>query len=127
MRRPTRCARSCAAEQQVREQLYPVRFPAVFRQAVDCLTVPGVCALVGAAPLGTEVTLDMNSIMFGCTVMGIVEGQAVPRNFIPQLIDLYRRGQLPLEKIVKVYAFDELNEAVRDSESGRVVKEVPRL
>jgi aryl-alcohol dehydrogenase len=98
--------------------------PAVFRQAVDCLTVPGFCAVAGAAPLGTEVTLDMNSIMFGRTVMGIVEGGAVPKNFIPKLIELYRQGRLPLEKIVRFYAFDDINQAVSDAETGTVVKAV---
>jgi aryl-alcohol dehydrogenase len=98
--------------------------PAVFRQAVDCLTVPGVCAVAGASPLGTEVTFDMNSIMFGRTVMGIVEGQAVPKNFIPALIDLYRRGRFPIDRITRYYPFDEINRAVSDSESGRVVKAV---
>lgn len=100
--------------------------PAVFRQSVDCLTVPGTCGLVGAAPLGTEVTLDMNSIFFGRSVLGIVEGQAVPDLFIPVLVDLYRRGQLPLEKIVSFYPLDDIDRAVQDSESGRVVKAILR-
>ncbi len=100
--------------------------PAVFRQAVDCLAVPGLCGLLGAAPLGTEVTLDMNSIFFGRTVMGIVEGQSVPDIFIPKLIDLYRQGSLPLEKIVKFYALDEIEQAVADAEAGRVVKPILR-
>lgn len=100
--------------------------PNVFRQAVDCLAVPGVCALVGAPPLGTEVTLDMNSIMFGRTVMGVIEGQSVPDDFIPRLIELYRRGLLPLEKVVKYYGLDEINQAVSDSENGRVVKAILR-
>lgn len=68
----------------------------------------------------------MNSIMFGRTVMGIVEGQAVPDTFIPRLIDVYRRGRLPLEKIVRFYGLDEINQAVSDSENGRVVKAVIR-
>lgn len=100
--------------------------PAVFRQAVDCLTVPGVCGLVGAAPMGTEVTFDMNSIMFGRSVVGIIEGQSVPDHFIPKLVDLYRQGSLPLEKIVGFYAFDEIDQAVRDSENGKVVKAILR-
>lgn len=100
--------------------------PAVFRQAVDCLAVPGVCGLVGAAPLGTEVTLDMNNIMFGRTVTGIIEGQAVPDIFIPRLIDLYRQGRLPLEKFIRYYGLDDINQAVGDSENGRVVKAVVR-
>ena len=100
--------------------------PAVFRQAVDCLGIPGTCGLVGAAPLGTEVTLDMNSIFFGRTVLGIIEGQSVPDVFIPKLVDLYGQGRLPLEKIVRFYPLDEIDEAVRDAESGRVVKAILR-
>jgi aryl-alcohol dehydrogenase len=100
--------------------------PAVFRQAVDCLAVPGVCGLVGAAPLGTEVTLDMNSIMFGRTVVGIIEGQSVPDVFIPKLVELYCQGRLPIEKLVTFYKLDEIDQAVRDSESGKVIKAVLR-
>lgn len=100
--------------------------PAVFRQAVDCLAVPGVCGLVGAAPLGTEVTLDMNSIMFGRSVVGIIEGQSVPDVFIPTLVELHAQGRLPLEKIVAFYTLDEIDQAVRDSESGKVVKAILR-
>ncbi len=100
--------------------------PAVFRQAVDCLAVPGVCGLVGAAPLGTEVTLDMNSIMFGRTVVGIIEGQSVPDVFIPKLVELFRQGRLPLDKIITFYPLEDIGQAVRDSESGKVVKAVLR-
>ncbi|TXG79978.1 MAG: NAD(P)-dependent alcohol dehydrogenase [Rhodocyclaceae bacterium] len=100
--------------------------PAVFRQAVDCLAVPGVCGLVGAAPMGTEVTFDMNAIMFGRSIVGIIEGQSVPDHFIPKLVKLYQQGRLPLEKIVRFYTLDEIDQAVRDSESGKVVKAILR-
>jgi aryl-alcohol dehydrogenase len=42
----------------------------------------GVCGLIGAAPLGTEVTFDMNSILFGRTIRGIIEGDSIPDIFI---------------------------------------------
>lgn len=100
--------------------------PAVFRQAVDSLAVPGVCGLVGAAPMGTEVTFDMNAIFFGRTIVGIVEGQSVPDDFIPRLVDLHARGRLPLEKIVRFYPLDQIEQAVRDTEAGRVVKAILR-
>ena len=125
--------RSCNVVEEIQKlgggadfSLETTAIPAVFRQAVDCLTVPGVCGLVGAAPMGTEVTFDMNSIMFGRSVVGIIEGQSVPDHFIPKLVDLYRQGSLPLEKIVGFYAFDDIDQAVRDSESGKVVKAILR-
>ena len=98
--------------------------PTVFRQAVDSLTVTGVCGLVGAAPMGTEVSLDMNSIMFGRTVKGVVEGQSVPNLFIPILAELFRQGRFPLDKLVTFYPLGDVERAVRDSEEGKVVKAV---
>lgn len=98
--------------------------PSVFRQSVDCLKVTGCAALVGAAPMGTEVSLDMNSIMFGRTVKGVIEGDAVPTLFIPRLVELYKQGRLPLEKLVRFYPLSDIQQAVHDAEQGLVVKPV---
>jgi len=98
--------------------------PTVLRQAVDSLSATGVCALVGAAPFGTEVSLDMNSIMFGRTLKGVIEGDSIPRLFIPRLVELYRQGRFPMDKLVTYYPLDQVQQAVEDSESGRVVKAV---
>jgi len=98
--------------------------PQVFRHAVDCLTLMGVCGLVGGAPLGTEVSLDMNTILFGRTVRGVVEGDSVPDIFIPQLIDLYKMGRFPFDRLIRFYPFEEINKAAQDSEKGLVLKAV---
>ncbi|WP_085026225.1 NAD(P)-dependent alcohol dehydrogenase [Ensifer aridi] len=100
--------------------------PAVFRQAVDCLRLTGVCALVGAAALGTEVTFDMNSILFGRTIRGVIEGESVPDTFIPQLIELWKQGRFPFDKLIEFYDLDEINEACAASETGKVLKPVLR-
>jgi aryl-alcohol dehydrogenase len=100
--------------------------PKVFRQAVDALRITGVCGLVGASPLGTEVTFDMNGIMFGRTIRGIIEGDSVPDIFIPQLIELWRQGLFPFDRLIKFYPLDEINQAATDSESGAVLKPVLR-
>ena len=55
----------------------------------------------------------MNAIFFGRTVLGIVEGQSVPDDFIPRLVELHARGKLPLEKIVRFYPLDQIDQAVR--------------
>ena len=98
--------------------------PEVFRQAVDCLTFLGVCGLIGAAALGTEVTLDMNTILFGRTVRGIIEGDSVPDIFIPRLIELYAQGRFPLDRLIQPYPLDQINQAAEDSEQGGVWKPV---
>jgi aryl-alcohol dehydrogenase len=98
--------------------------PAVLRQAVDALNQGGTCGLIGAAALGTEVSLDMSSLLFGRSVRGIVEGDSVPRLFIPKLVELYRQGRFPFDKLIKTYAFEDINQAVEDSEKGTTLKPV---
>lgn len=101
--------------------------PQVFRQAVESLTLLGVCGLIGAAPLGTEVTFDMNSILFGRTIRGIIEGDSIPDIFIPQLIELYVQGRFPFDRLISFYNLGQINQAAADSQQGRTIKPVLRM
>jgi len=101
--------------------------PHVLRQAVDCLSTTGFCALVGMTPLGTEVKLDMNGILFGRGLRGVIEGEAVPQIFIPQMIELYRQGRFPIDRLVSYYDFKDINQAVEDLEKGKVLKGVLKM
>lgn len=100
--------------------------PAVFRQAVDVLDMLGMCGLVGVVPPGTEVSLNMELIMNGRRIMGIIEGDAVPDTFIPKLLDLYQQGRFPIDRLVTYYPLDEIQKAIEDMEAGRVLKPVLR-
>ncbi|KPJ88045.1 MAG: alcohol dehydrogenase [Spirochaetes bacterium DG_61] len=100
--------------------------PKVLRQAVDVLPRCGVCGLLGVVPPGTEVSLDMDSLMNGRTVRGIIEGDAIPDLFIPKLIELYSKGQFPFDRLITFYPFNEINQAVEDMEKGRVIKPILR-
>ena len=101
--------------------------PNVLRQAVDSLPRLGVCGLLGVVPPGTEVSLDMDLIMNGRTVRGVLAGDSVSDLFIPKLIDLYSQGRFPFDKLITFYPFDEINQAVEDMERGKVIKPVLRL
>jgi len=101
--------------------------PKVFRQAVDVLPRLGVCGLTGVVPPFTEVSLNMDLIMNGRTIKGILGGDAIPDLFIPKLIELYKQGRFPFDRLVTFYPFDEINRAVEDMEAGRVMKPVLRL
>ncbi|WP_260927586.1 NAD(P)-dependent alcohol dehydrogenase [Novosphingobium sp. 9] len=98
----------------------------VLEQAVDALSIPGTCGLIGAANMGVCASLDMNTLLFGRTVRGIIEGDSVPQVFIPQLIDLWSQGKFPFDKLVKFYPLEEINQAIADSESGVVLKPIVR-
>lgn len=100
--------------------------PAVLRQSVDVLRRRGVCGLLGAVAPGTEVTLDMDLLMNGRDVRGIIEGNAVPDLFLPRLLELHAQGRFPYTDLISTYDFDDINQAVEDMEQGRVIKPVLR-
>jgi aryl-alcohol dehydrogenase len=102
--------------------------PEVLQQAVYCTGPGGVCGLIGAPPFGTEVSLDVNQVLaLGRGLRGIVEGQSVPEVFLPRLIELWRQGRFPVERIMTHYRFEEIDQAARDAEDGKVVKPVLRM
>ncbi len=96
------------------------------RRAVDCLALLGTCGLIGGPPAGTEVTLDMNRLLFGRTVRGVLGGDSIPDLFIPYLIELYLTGRFPFDRLITFYPLREINQAADDSLQGRVVKPVLR-
>ena len=71
-------------------------------------------------------SLDIVNMLLGRSVVGIMGGDAIPDVFIPQLIDLYRQGRFPFDKMIRFYALDQINKAAEDSESGKTVKAVLR-
>ena len=102
--------------------------PQVFRQAVDCTAPTGTCGLIGSAASGTEASLDMNNLLaFGRTVRGIIEGDSVPGLFLPRLVELWRQGRFPVDRMMTYYDFDQIDEAARDAECGTVIKPVLRM
>lgn len=101
--------------------------PAVYRQAFDSLHMVGQCILLGVSAIGAEVSLDMQQILLGRTTRGVVEGNSIPQLFVPQLIDLYKRGRFPFDKLIKVYEMADFNQAVEDSEKGVTIKPVVKF
>ncbi|WP_070154769.1 NAD(P)-dependent alcohol dehydrogenase [Sphingobium phenoxybenzoativorans] len=123
---PVAAIQAAAGGEGVQFSLEATGLPKVARQAVDCLRLTGICGIIGVAPLGTEFSLDMNGILFGRTVRGIIEGDSVPDIFIPQLVELWRQGRFPFDKLIKFFPMSDIEKAVHASESGEVLKAVLR-
>lgn len=99
--------------------------PQVLRTAIDNLAVRGTAALVGSSLPGTEVHLEIGeSLNKGWTFKTIIQGSSVPQIFIPALIDLWKQGRFPFDKLIKTYDFSDINEAFEDSEKGITIKPV---
>jgi aryl-alcohol dehydrogenase len=56
--------------------------------------------------------------------MGILEGDAVPQLFIPQLIQLWKQGRFPFDKLITTYPLSQINQADAAAASGTAVKPV---
>jgi len=99
--------------------------PPVAAQAFRCLRKRGRSAYVAAPPAGTVYGVDAYDLLnSGGSIRGVIEGDAVPAEFIPEMVAHFRAGRLPLEKLVSPYPFARINDAVRDTESGAALKAV---
>lgn len=94
----------------------------LIEQGVAALGSRGVMGLVAGDGI---VELDVQKlVMGGKTILGIVEGDSQPENFISHLIQLYLEGRLPIDRLIKTYPFRDINRAIEDQHAGRCVKPV---
>jgi Zn-dependent alcohol dehydrogenase len=75
------------------------------------------------APRDDEVLVRIAGGM-GQSVKGVVEGDSEPAVLIPRLIALDREGRFPVDRLVKAYSLDDINQAVADHHSAKCVKAV---
>jgi aryl-alcohol dehydrogenase len=100
---------------------------AVLRAAVECLMPAATCVLLGSARRGTEVALEMPFVQQGRVLRGVVQGDSVPQQFIPKLVDLIMDGKFPIEKMITFYDFADIERAAKDSAAGIAIKPVLRM
>ncbi|HEY6644399.1 MAG TPA: zinc-binding dehydrogenase [Povalibacter sp.] len=81
----------------------------VLREAVDALAPCGTCAMVGVASAATEVAINMGAMLRGRSLRGVTEGDSVRQRFIPQLIQWWRAGRFPFEKLVQYFELSQIN------------------
>lgn len=102
--------------------------PETLTAVMGALAPKGVFGIVGIPPAGTPMPGDLGTVLtFGQTVRGIIEGDSDPDDYIPALIEHWRAGRLPLEKLVKVFPFDQINAAIAAQHHGDCVKVVLSL
>lgn len=97
---------------------------AVIRQALEILRSPGHCVTVGFHGLQHDITIDQGHLLLGRRLSGVIEGEADPRTFVPQLISLYRDGRFPFDRLITTFPFAQINEAIAASQRGEVIKPV---
>ena len=75
---------------------------------------------------GVDASLEMRTLQQGRIVRGCVQGESKVQEFLPQLIELYRAGKLPIDRLIRHYPHAEINDAVADMLAGKTIKAVLR-
>ncbi|AGX02432.1 MULTISPECIES: NAD(P)-dependent alcohol dehydrogenase [Bacillus] len=100
--------------------------PVVVRQGLRALRPLGTLAIVGVTP-EMEINVHEEIMAEGKTMVGVIEGDAVPQLFIPQLVDYYKNGLFPFDKLVEFYDFSDINQAFEDSKKGLAIKPIVKI
>jgi aryl-alcohol dehydrogenase len=100
--------------------------PAVYTMATECLANEGTAGFV-TRPQG-EWSPSMGALLAGGRkLQGILGGSAAPQLYIPLLIDYWRHGRFPFDRLIAEYSFEHIGEAWADCSSGAVLKPVLRM
>jgi S-(hydroxymethyl)glutathione dehydrogenase/alcohol dehydrogenase len=87
--------------------------PEAMRLGVDLLRPGGQTAIVGLAPQGVPVPIDMlDLVTYERRIVGSAYGTISPRLLVPRILQLYRQGLLPLDELVSHrFPLEGINEA----------------
>ncbi|MGH1565223.1 alcohol dehydrogenase catalytic domain-containing protein [Mumia sp. DW29H23] len=95
----------------------------VIAATLTTLSPRGILALVGLGKARGEI--DLRDVMLrGLQLRGCVEGDAEPAVIVPVLVELYRGGRLPLDRLVARFGLDAFDAAVKAQRDGHAAKVV---
>lgn len=97
--------------------------PSVYASALACLGAEGSCG-IAVAPHG-DWSVDVAHLLAGGRkLQGIIGGSANPPTFIPMLVEYWRQGRFPFDRLIQTYPFADIARAWEDAISGGTIKPV---
>jgi Zn-dependent alcohol dehydrogenase len=87
----------------------------------------GTCVVTAVAPMTqTESAVNLFELaMWQKEIKGTIFGSLNPRRDIPNLLSMYREGQLKLDELItKTYSLDEINDGYQDMRDGKNIRGV---
>ena len=97
--------------------------PEVHSMALEVLAMNGTAGFV-AAPRGEWAPKMFAMLAGGRQLRGILGGDAHPGLFLPKLVDYWRQGRFPFDRLLTFYPFAEIDRAFADAHSGKAIKPV---
>src|SRR5690606_7514523 len=95
----------------------------VVKQAQQSLRVRGTLVALGLGP--AEYAIDaVDLLQNGKIIRSSIEGECDPQVSIPQLLRMRADGTFDVDRLVTTYPVTQINQAIADVTSGKVVKPV---
>ena len=83
----------------------------------------GLCIFASHPQNGDKISLDPYDLICGKQIKGSWGGSSNPDIDIPKFAELYKKGILPLEKLLeKRYSLENINDALDDLENRKVIR-----
>ena len=87
----------------------------------------GICATVALRAGSNRISVSQSRLLWGRSLVGVIEGDADISRDIPLLAALWRTGRLPVERLVTAFPFAEIAAAVDAVRTGAAIKPVLRM
>ena len=94
--------------------------------AMAALSPRGMLGMVGVPPRAED-ALSLNvagAITYGQRIVGIMEGDSDPAEFIPELIRHNAAGRFPFEQLITTFPLSQINLAIAAQARGECTKVV---
>ena len=98
----------------------------VIEAGLASLAAHGMIGLVGV-PKDLTASINVNILALmtpGLRIIGIIEGDSKPQDFIPELLAHHAAGRFPFDRLVRTYPLAQINEAITAQARGECIKAV---
>lgn len=98
----------------------------VIEAGLAALGSHGAIGLVGV-PSRADAAISVNIAALmtpGLRIIGIIEGDSDPQQFIPELIAHHAAGRFPFDRLIRTFPLTEINEAIAAQARGECIKVV---
>lgn len=94
----------------------------VVNTAYEALGKMAMLLNIGGNPTAKPHFNIERNLVNGLTIRGTHQGDSVSREMIPRLIQMWRDGQFPFDKLLTKFRFEELDRAIEEVHKGNVIK-----
>ncbi|KAJ9216166.1 hypothetical protein DTO166G4_2098 [Paecilomyces variotii] len=97
----------------------------VIKTMIDCAAPGGLVATVGAPRKGRIIEIEPATwLARGISYVGVHQGSSDPQKFVLYLVQLWKDGRFPVDRLVNTFSYGEMREATDALRKGICIKAV---